>query len=107
MKVDWTGDTSAFVTLHRKENCHFVLSAMNESTLPVGCSVISYETYVNSKHKTVASSQAAEVQESSRKRSGSVIHCNSSALSSPKKLRQDIEIPKLNKTQFVVSADWD
>ncbi|XP_046462302.1 poly(A)-specific ribonuclease PARN-like isoform X2 [Daphnia pulex] len=109
VRVDWTGDTSAFVTLHRKENCHFVLSAMNESTLPVGCSVISYETYVNSKHKNVASSQAAEVQEQEppRKRSGSVMHSNSSALPSPKKSRRDSENPKLNKTQFAVSADWD
>ena len=106
MRVDWASDTSAFVTLHRKENCHFVLSAFNESTLPVGCSVVSYESYINLKHKGIASLQAAEVQESSRKRSGSVVH-NSSALPYPKKSRQELENPKLNKTQFAVSTDWD
>ena len=84
----------------------FVLSAFNESTLPVGCSVVSYESYINLKHKGIASLQAAEVQESSRKRSGSVVH-NSSALPYPKKSRQELENPKLNKTQFAVSTDWD
>jgi hypothetical protein len=97
VRVDWISETSAFVSLNRKENCQFVLSALNENTLPLGCSVVSYQNYMNLKHKNVACSQGAEVQESSRKRSVSLVHGISSALPSPKKSRQDSENPKLNK----------
>ncbi|KAI9559432.1 hypothetical protein GHT06_013420 [Daphnia sinensis] len=106
VRVDWTGDTSAFVTLHRKENSHFVLSAMTESKLPVGCSVISYKAYLNRKSQNAT--LPSEVPDlSSRKRLSSPVECNVSDFPSPKKTRKDVKNVKLNKDQFVVSADWD
>ncbi|XP_045034681.1 poly(A)-specific ribonuclease PARN-like [Daphnia magna] len=106
VRVDWTGDTSAFVTLHRKENSHFVLSAMAESKLPVGCSVISYQAYLN--RKSQIATLSAEVPDlSSRKRLSSPVQCNTSDVPSPKKTREDVKNMKLNKEQFVVSANWD
>lgn len=104
--MDWTGDTSAFVTLHRKENSHFVLSAMTQSNLPVGCSVISYQTYLERKSRN--DPRPAEVQDSSsRKRLSSPVQCNHSDRPSLKKIREDVENVKLNKGQFAVSPDWD
>ncbi|XP_057366976.1 poly(A)-specific ribonuclease PARN-like [Daphnia carinata] len=106
VRVDWTGDTSAFVTLHRKENSPFVLRAMAESKLPVGCSVISYKHYLDRKSQNATLS--AEVPDlSSRKRLSSAVECNSCDFPSPKKIRKDVKNVKLNKEQFVVSADWD
>lgn len=92
------------MTLHRKENSHFVLSAMAESKLPVGCSVISYQAYLN--RKSQIATLSAEVPDlSSRKRLSSPVQCND--VPSPKKTREDVKNMKLNKEQFVVSANWD
>ena len=99
MRVDWTGDTSAFVTLHRKENSHFVL---RETVLPAGCTIVSYESHL----KNLRLGENKEANAASRKRVGSAIP--SADVSLLKKVRQDpLEKDKMtSKTEFEVSEDW-
>lgn len=123
MRVDWTGDTSAFITLHRKENRHIVLGGI---TLPVGCTIKSYEAYLkdivcgSDSKLSVKMTQSYEVelkdtecQNDSKssvvatKKRASVSFPTPVARPAKKVCNKSTEKKKSNEQQFDVSNDWD
>ncbi len=97
--VNWTGDTSAFVVLQRKENIHLVKNIDCEK---LGCTITSYQSYINARMVTtkVTEERVAE------KRSAE-IHAATQVKKTNKKLRFNSGEKKKKASQFEESNDWD
>lgn len=105
MRVDWAGDSSAFVTLHQEENKHIVLSSIE---LPTGCTIKPYKAYwmesrpSESRTKEALSSPHLKSGVSQKRPLPSTENKNS------KKLRHSPDDSKnLNEQHFDVSDNWD
>lgn len=104
--VSWKGETSAFITLHRKEMKDMILTNI---TPPLGVTLASYQSYMNSQVSllSVTPVQNEEVAngKASKKRSKS---CDPEESYAAKRTRQSCESAKVPYVpQFEVSNDWD
>ena len=100
--VNWTGDTSAFVVLQRKENKHLVKNIDCEK---VGCTITSYQNYISARmvrpltkvteEKTIEK-RPAEGPPTQVKMKNKKVRFNSGE-----------EKKKASSTQFEESNDWD
>ncbi len=100
MRVDWTGDTSAFVTLHRKEK---KLNVLEETKIPVGCTITPYESHL--KNVKIIKGKEVDIVAARKRRCYADSDTNSSLLK--KVCQETFDNHKLTKTEFEVSDDWE
>lgn len=97
--VNWTGDTSAFVVLQRKENKHLVKNIDCEK---LGCTITSYDSYISARmvvskvtEEKAAEKRPAEGPPTLEKKTKKKVRINSG------------EKKKESRGQFEESNDWD